>query len=385
MRFFKYFIGIGITIFFLFSGFSLIVENKTDQRNFADKMIYYFFSYVSLPNSLRIYFSRFTVPKFDYNESADFMHLSYDDLDFWAAHPKKTDGADVSPDGFNFDRQKISRADVFFVHPTTFVSSKKWNQSINKEIIENEGRPIRYLQDWSLRDQASIFNSCCKVYAPYYRQATLASFLSLNGNGERALDFAYQDVRDAFHFFLKNFNESRPFIVAGHSQGSRHIIKLLKEEIIGSQQMERLVAAYTVGYPSQPIPGLAVCENSKQVNCQISWNTEAVSTSGRKADTREICVNPLSWEDNNKVIGKENNLGSISFSENKRLSINLVGAQCVNGKLLVNSFDSKYFRYMPFGRGVYHHYDFSLFHMNIRENAQERVLAFLRNNSIPEK
>ena len=380
MSFFKYFIGIVVTIFLLSYVFTLIVVDKTNHTNLTDKMVFSFFSYVPIPNGLRNYFSRFTVPKFDFDTNSEFVPLSYDDLNFWAAHPEKIDSADVSPEFFNFDKQKTSKADVFFVHPTTFVSSKNWNQLINLEIIKNEGRPIRYLQDWSLRDQASAFNSCCKVYAPYYRQATLASFLSLNGNGGKALDFAYQDVRDAFAFFLKNFNQDRPFIIAGHSQGSRHIIKLLNEEIIGSPLMKRLVVAYTIGYPSDPIPGLSVCKYSKQVNCQISWNTEAVGTNGRKVDTDEICVNPLSWEDNNKMISKDKNLGSISFSESKKLSLNLVGAKCMSGKLLINSFDSEYFRYMPFGKGVYHHYDFSLFHMNIRENAIERVSAFLSDN-----
>ena len=380
MSFFKYFIGIIITTSLLFFGFSLIAEDKIDQRNFADKMIHYFFSNVSVPFTLRNYLSSFTVPKFEFNEETKFIPLSYNDLDFWAAHPKKVDSADVSPDGFNFDRQKISDVDVFFVHPTTFVSSKSWNQAINKDIIKNKGRPIRYLQEWSLRDQASIFNSCCKVYAPYYRQATLASFLSLNGNGGKALNFAYQDVRDAFRFFINNFSQDRPFIIAGHSQGSRHIIQLLSEEIIGSELMERLVVAYTIGYPSSPIPGLGVCKHSKQFNCHISWNTEAVGINGRKANANEICVNPLSWEANKELISKDKNFGSISFSENKELSLNLVGAQCIDGKLLINSFDSKYFKYMPFGKGIYHHYDFSLFYINIRENVEERVLAFLRKD-----
>ena len=73
MSFFKYFIGIIITTSLLFFGFSLIAEDKIDQRNFADKMIHYFFSNVSVPFTLRNYLSSFTVPKFEFNEETKFI------------------------------------------------------------------------------------------------------------------------------------------------------------------------------------------------------------------------------------------------------------------------------------------------------------------------
>ncbi|MGY8791817.1 MAG: DUF3089 domain-containing protein, partial [Pseudomonadales bacterium] len=62
---------------------------------------------------------------------------------------------------------------------------------------------------WVMRDQASVFNGCCDVYAPRYRQATLYSFTDTSEvkNGEQALELAYGDVKTAFKYFVDNHNE----------------------------------------------------------------------------------------------------------------------------------------------------------------------------------
>ena len=361
---------------FLVSLIGFYIHFQTDQTRFFDKSAYAFLSTFKVPDSIRRLTAGLTVPKFDFDESLIVKPINYGSLDFWAAHPKKLDGADVSPTGFNFDRQEDAEVDVFFVHPTTFISSSSWNQSIEKKYLSKNNRAVRYLHEWSLRDQASIFNSCCKVYAPHYRQATLASFLSLRGDGGKALNYAYRDVRAAFFYFLENFNENRAFVLVGHSQGSMHIIRLLKEEIVGKELMAKMVVAYTVGYPSKPISGLKVCGSKTETMCQISWNTQSIDAKGRTIEPDEICVNPLSWENNDIFVGREKNFGSVSFMEGKEISLNVVGAQCLDGKLALGELKSKNFKYMPFGEGVYHHYDYSLFHMNIRKNIEERVRYF---------
>ena len=361
---------------FLISFIGLYVNLQTDQERFFDKAAYTVLSTFKVPDYIRRLTASLTIPKFDFDESHIGKPIDYSNLDFWAAHPEKLDGADVSPIGFSFDRQEDAEVDVFFVHPTTFISSSSWNQSIEKKYLSKNNRAVRYLHEWSLRDQASIFNSCCKVYAPHYRQATLASFLSLRGDGGKALNYAYRDVREAFFYFLENFNKNRDFVLVGHSQGSMHIIRLLKEEIVGKELMGRMVAAYTVGYPSKPISGLKVCGSKTETMCQISWNAQSIDAKGRAIEPDEICVNPLSWENNDIFVGREKNFGSVSFMEGKEISLNVVGAQCLDGKLALGELKSKNFKYMPFGKGVYHHYDYSLFHMNIRKNIEERVRYF---------
>ena len=68
-----------------------------------------------------------------------------------------------------------------------------------------------------LLNQASVFNACCRIYAPRYRQASLGGL-----NNDAALDLAYTDVARAFRHFAAHANHGRPIIIASHSQGTNH-------------------------------------------------------------------------------------------------------------------------------------------------------------------
>jgi hypothetical protein len=39
-------------------------------------------------------------------------------------------------------------------------------------------------------------------------------------------------VKDAFEYYLKNYNNGRPIIIAGHSQGSGHGARILKDYLM---------------------------------------------------------------------------------------------------------------------------------------------------------
>jgi hypothetical protein len=97
-----------------------------------------------------------------------------------------------------------------------------------------------------LATQASSFNSMCRIYAPRYRQCTLAGCYYTSGSIDdrmQAMELAYGDVKKAFeHFISQLCVGDRPFIVAAHSQGSRLVARLLAECVEGTPLVERLVA-----------------------------------------------------------------------------------------------------------------------------------------------
>ena len=296
----------------------------------------------------------------------------YADSSWWAALPDRQDPADVSPAGLDVDRQSTAPADVFFVHPTTFITSEGWNQPTRDHIEANT-----MLNEWVLKAQASAFNGCCRVFAPRYRQATIASFLDTSGNGTKALELAYQDVVAAFNYYIENLGNSRPLIIAGHSQGAQHTHRLIREVLSEDLIRDRLVAAYTIGQPFQPGERLPVCETADQTGCQISWNSQTANARTVIGQPGGLCVNPLTWSTGEARASALLNLGSVDFTADSKVEQGVVDAQCKDGLLLLTEVVSENFAHMPFGPGNYHRYEFSLYYMNIRQNAENRVAAFL--------
>lgn len=289
----------------------------------------------------------------------------------WAALPSRKDAADVTPQGVTATNQAQAPVDVFFIHPTTYYKSDHWVQPLD------DADANRITDEQVLKNQASVFNSCCAVYAPRYRQATLFSFMDDSGDGERAIEFAYQDVVAAFEYFLTHYSKGRPFIIAGHSQGGKHADTLLKDRIAGTALEQRLVAAYPVGFYIDGQQSVPVCETPAQTGCQVTWNAVAPDAPAFQPTTGMVCVNPLIWTNDGAAGDFAQNLGAVSFAAAGAVEAGIADAQCVDGRLHVSEIRSDNYSTEMFGPGNYHIYDFSLFHMNVRENASARVAAYL--------
>jgi len=302
----------------------------------------------------------------------------YANPDHWAALPGREDLADVTPTGAVRDNQAEAEVDVFFIHPTTYYENSGWNQDLANE-------PVNAITDYGvLRNQASVFNGCCRIYAPRYRQATLYSFFDLEGGGQNAIDFAYEDVARAFRHYLDHYNQGRPFILAGHSQGALHLDTLLGKEMQGSSNAERMIAAYPIGYYVDGSNGFPVCQSAEQTGCQVTWNALAPGVERFDDTPNPICVNPLTWRADGAYADFSANLGAVTYGfslddepPSEAIEPGIADAQCIDGALIVTEVRSEHYPTLLFGDGNYHVYDFNLFHMNLRANAEARTRAFL--------
>jgi hypothetical protein len=132
--------------------------------------------------------------------------------------------------------------DVFFVHPTTYNGDENWNQSLEGETADRKVQGV-------MSGQAGVFSTSACLYAPYYRQANLAVLHTPENSPERkSLDTAYSDVEAAFDTYMTTWNRGRPFILAGHSQGSQHLLRLMERRLGDPETAKRLVAAYIIGW-----------------------------------------------------------------------------------------------------------------------------------------
>ncbi len=308
----------------------------------------------------------------------------------WVALPTRKDAADDVVEG-EMDGQADAAVDVFLVHATTYaqLSNDSWNQP------PNDLQTIAFT-DAAMRG-ASIYNACCKVYAPRYRQVSLGAFGDKTGSGAKALEIAYADVETAFDYFLEHHSRGRPFILAGASQGGRHIFKLLKSRINGTELADRMVAAYPLIFwmPkaqfAKDSPNIPVCSSPTQIGCVVTFNPVGPHLrTGLNAfmdQTDIICVNPLTWKTDGAYAGFDLNIGTRTFKTPKKLLPGIADAQCdKDGRLLVSEIRTDMYDGIPlsrslfmgvFGRDNYHSIAGGLFYGNIRRNAKDRVDAYL--------
>ena len=126
--------------------------------------------------------------------------------------------------------------------------------------------------------------------------------------GDREL--AYRDVRDAWRAYLAHDNNGRGVVLIGHSQGTGHLTRLIREEIDGKPIQRQIISAILAGGQVTVARGkdiggdfnsMPLCRKAGQYGCVIAWNTfraeippPADSRFGRtEAPDREVaCVNP---------------------------------------------------------------------------------------------
>ena len=168
----------------------------------------------------------------------------YSDLNYWAAHPLKWDPSDSIPKPLRKEKRD-TLVDVFFLHPTIYTMELK-DSSLNADI---DDAYLNAKTDYSsILYQASVFNQHARIYAPRFREAHISAYFTNDTLAAlKAFDLAYADVKAAFEYYLKNYNHGRPIIIASHSQGSTHALRLLKDYFENKPLQKQLVAAYIVG------------------------------------------------------------------------------------------------------------------------------------------
>lgn len=282
-------------------------------------------------------------------------------------------------------------AAVFFIHPTSYLDRGHWNAPLDDAAANDRAALF-------LRGQASAFNEVGAIWAPRYRQATFGAFLTSRADAQKSLDFAYRDVSAAFDRFLAEVGPDRPIILAGHSQGSLHLVRLLNEKVRGTPLAKRIVAAYVVGWPVSriadlPALGLPECTRADQTGCILSWQSFAEpadpalitdafdATPGLNGQPRRgtalVCTNPLTGTANASAPASAN-LGTLFPSRDLTTAVirpGEVGAQCEGRGFLSIGAAIDLGPYVLPGNN-YHVFDYSLFWVNVRADAARRLAAF---------
>lgn len=266
-------------------------------------------------------------------------------------------------------------ADVFFIHPTMLLEGSAWNADVHDDAMNAE------VDHWPIRHQASAFAGAGRVFAPRYRQAHVRIFSLGDSLSWAAAEVAYQDINEAFKHYLKHWNQGRPIVIAGHSQGAFHGRRLLQEHFDGTPLAAQFVAAYLPGMDmvASEFNAIPTCDVPDQTGCLCTWMTygegflpDWLIRKKTKPDAEPLLiVHPVTWTKTERINTLESHLGVVrpSFRLSKPGAI-----QTWITKENVLWMDApKLLGGRMFQRDNWHSGDINLFWHNIYVNVQERT------------
>lgn len=281
---------------------------------------------------------------------------------------------------------KGKTADIFYIYPT-----------INSEPLSNRGSVPSYtdISRAEVRNAAKknqVYNKTVyaaddfNFFAPYYRQMTTKVFAMSNTERKFRAKLSASDVKRAFQYYMRTFNNGRPFILLGHSQGSQMLLELLKHGMT-DKQYEQMVAAYLMGYeitakdlekyPHRIKP--ATGEIDKGVVISYNSVTSLEGKSPLFAQT-VVCINPLNWRTDGALATADKHLGIVRYSKKEqayvttphytsaRIQDHLLVCEDVNPKVCYNESLKE-----PFPWGNLHFADTWLYAENIKANMRKRT------------
>jgi len=285
----------------------------------------------------------------------------------------------------------VPRFAVFFVHPTSYLDKDHWNAPLDDATANQRARLF-------LRGMASPFNQASEIWAPRYRQAAFGAFLTQDPKADQALDAAYRDIEQAFDFFIDSVDPRTPIVLAGHSQGSLHLLRLLANRVAGTPLKDRIAMVYAVGWPVSlehdlPALGLPACATANQSGCVASWVSFAEPADigqmlerydaspgldGKpRAGSSILCTNPITGTMNGTAPAADNpgTLVPNADLSSGELTAGAVPARCdAQGILLIGDPPKLGPAVLPGNN--YHVYDIPLFWMSLQQDVTRRVQAW---------
>lgn len=295
---------------------------------------------------------------------------NYYNDDNWAVLPSKYgEGLKKLSDTINY-----LDADVFYVYPTLITSKKdiRWNVTTSDK--EQNSKVLNK----AVLFQASAWATSGKLYVPFYRQAHIRSYSHLDNGGKEALNLAYEDIKTAFQVYLEKYNKGRPIIIAGHSQGTTHCIKLLKEFFDNKPLQKQLIAAYIpgIGIEKKEFKFIQIMTKPDETGGFVSWNTYKKNKLPKKYDSwfkDKVTSNPITW-DRRKKTEREYHKGFLY--RNGKIYNKALKIEVING-IVWTTLPRFPHRLFAVFKKSYHVGDVNLFWVDIKKNSELRVRKWL--------
>lgn len=280
--------------------------------------------------------------------------------------------------------------DTIYLYPTCYLDDSE----DAKPICDIDNEAVRARARDIYENQGTVFEESTNVFAPYYRQSNIYAVggLSHEELEEYQLNEQRTDVYAALDYYFENYNEGRPFMIAGHSQGSI-MTKIVLGEYMQAhpEYYERMVAAYPIGFSITEDwllehPYLKFAEGADDTGVIVSWNTEGKGNQGQSnlvVEPEALSINPINWKRDDTYADFDENLGSRLLNEETgeyEIVKGVADAQVdtERGVVICTAENVEYSPAELFGPESLHGHDYDFYYENLRENVKTRVQAYMK-------
>ena len=289
--------------------------------------------------------------------------------------------------------------DVIYLYPSACTD---WN--VERICAIDDASMIAQAKNY-FEQSGKIFEGVGNIYAPYWRQVS-SSFVIMRSPEEvkeAEMEEPRTDVYAALDYYFEHLNNGRPWMIAGHSQGSSMLGKVLAEYMREHPDYySKMIVAYRVGDGLtksylKANPHVKAAQSADDLGVCASWNTEGPANLGKHSlvvPPECVAINPLNWRVDETPAGEELCLGcffpvygtpdQIPLEEKVSTVLNLE-----RGVVLVTNPEMQKYSIVDsdpvtgkmsepiFGPSSFHNCDYSFFYYNVRENAKLRAKVWL--------
>ena len=251
----------------------------------------------------------------------------YASKDLWLCRPDiendRCDQADlsiteISPDGTSEVSDVVedpdAKIDCFYVYHTVDWSTEAGN---TETLFPHPDNVVE-----ALHRNGAQYRGVCRMFAPLYHQMTLGTYSEFRFRWQETEFFqrAYDDLVEAFEYYMRNHNDGRDFVLIGHSQGSHVLTKLLQDKFDDDDALrQKLVSALLIGptgFVQVPegdrmggsFANIPLCASASETRCVVTFDAIAAGADtpnpsvGVFPPMERGCVNPASFDEGSRTL-----------------------------------------------------------------------------------
>ncbi|NMV38078.1 DUF3089 domain-containing protein [Ralstonia insidiosa] len=216
------------------------------------------------------------------SSSVTLTHNNYRDTSNWLCWPgAKPNACEADMRSTVINRDGSMAIEPFKANPDAPVDCFYVYPTVSHDPGELSDMKVKVEEQAVAREQAARFASKCRIFAPMYRQRTLAA-LKKSSSLTAQPPTSYSDVSDAWKYYLAHANHGRGVVLIGHSQGARMLKELIAREIDGKPAQALLVSAIVLGGNVTVAKGsdvggdfktVPLCRSADQIGCVIAYSS----------------------------------------------------------------------------------------------------------------